>query len=666
MKKKVIIACTRRFVSEYIKKQLEDMLGEYAKVSMLLVNQDISARISCDLVVAITEEMAKRVAPMLMENTEIIVLHLTIQRNMYAHLKEIGCQRKAIVVNNTQELALETVALLYTLDVKNIELFPYFPGCTEDYTDISLAITPNEFSYIPEYIERTINIGERCLDPLTLIEIFSRLDFLNSVTIERIFSYGQNMISINRGITELTRNGHDFGFSQQQLAEGFGDAVLLLDEEKKISILNTAAQETLGESYPYLMHRNASELIPEIDVLLQERSKIRNTPVTINGKRYLLTWNFFSGEMEGCSVIVLKNLDEMRTLYARYGSDRAKKGELKYCFDDMIGSSDIMKVMKEKAKRFARTDFPILIQGESGTGKELLAQAVHQASGRKEGPFIAFNCAALTDSLLESELFGYCEGAFTGANKKGRAGIFEMAGGGTLFMDEIGDVSLNLQAKILRVLQEQEVVRVGGSLAIPVDIRIISATNQDLLQFVKEKKFRLDLYYRLNTLILKTPPLRNRTEDIHDMLAFFFKKNRIKKNIYSEAVEFMMSYPWPGNVREFQNCISYLSIIEGDTIRVKDFPEYMLKETKMPEKVYSSELTVEKMILKELNECRMTGIKIGRRRLSEGLTEKGMAVTEAEIRGFLVSLQEKGLIEVYKGRGGTQITAKGIASMKSK
>ena len=152
MKKKVIIACTRRRVSEYIKEQLEELLGEYADIGMMLINQESACRIRCDLVIAISEEMAKQVAPMLMNDTEIIVLHLTIQRSMYDRLKAAAGEKKAIVINNTQELALETVALLYALDMKNIELFPYYPGCTENYSDIKLAITPNEFPIIPRHL----------------------------------------------------------------------------------------------------------------------------------------------------------------------------------------------------------------------------------------------------------------------------------------------------------------------------------------------------------------------------------------------------------------------------------------------------------------------------------------------------------------------------------
>lgn len=663
-KKKVVIACKRRSVSQFIQDQLEEMLGDYADISMVLVNEEPNLKIHCDLVIAISEEIARKTIPMLLGNTEVIMLRLAIQKSMYGRLKELEGEKKALVVNNTRELSLETIAMLSALGVKNIELIPFYPGCTEIYPDVTAVITPNEFGDIPSYIKKIIDIGDRRLDPLMLVEVFSRLDCLDAAAIEMIFNYGQEVISVNRGITELTRNGHDFGFNQQQFVEGFSDAVLLLDQDCKVCLFNSAAQRLFAIPYSELMHREIRELVAEAEELFRQEQGAKNVPLQINGKKYLATWRVFGGRARGNSTLVLKSFEELRTLCARYSGERSGRGEVKYSFDDILGSSTAMRELKKKAARFAETEFPVLIQGESGTGKELLAQAIHRASRRKDGPFIAFNCAALTDSLLESELFGYNEGAFTGAAKKGRAGIFEMANGGTLFMDEIGDVSLNLQAKILRVLQEKEVVRVGGSQVIPVDVRIISATNQDLQSVVKEKKFRLDLYYRLNTLILHTIPLRERPEDIWDMLPAFLTKNRMKKNIDEEAVQFMLRYPWPGNVREFQNCMSYLSIVEHSTIRTTDFPEYMRTEPGQTAAVRTEEVSVEQSILTELNRCRLSGEKTGRKKLAEAVCAGGIPITEAEIRVYLEQLQAEGLIEISRGRGGTQITKKGLQKLK--
>lgn len=231
-------------------------------------------------------------------------------------------------------------------------------------------------------------------------------------------------------------------------------------------------------------------------------------------------------------------------------------------FGDLIGCSKSITSIKNRAKISAVNDSNILIIGESGTGKELFARAIHQFSPRKNGPFISINCSAIPDSLFESELFGYEPGAFTGAAKKGKVGKMELADGGTLFLDEIGDMPLHIQPKLLRAIQERKIYRVGGVKVRNLDIRIISATNKNLEQLVKDKEFREDLYYRLNVIPIKIPPLRNRKEDIpvlvEKMLEYYNDKFSINiKGISDETMEVLMNYDWPGNVRELENVMEY-------------------------------------------------------------------------------------------------------------
>lgn len=210
-----------------------------------------------------------------------------------------------------------------------------------------------------------------------------------------------------------------------------------------------------------------------------------------------------------------------------------------------------------------------LIQGETGTGKELFAQSIHNASGRKDKPFVAVNCAALPENLLESELFGYVEGAFTGARKGGKTGLFELAHEGTIFLDEISEMSMSIQARFLRVIQEKEVVRLGDDKIIPVNIRVIGATNRDLLRQVEEMKFREDLYYRLCVLTLEIPPLRMRKEDIHNLVDYFLvgksKELNIKtKGIDHDAMARLLLYDWPGNIRQLENLVERCVVLSRD------------------------------------------------------------------------------------------------------
>ena len=244
----------------------------------------------------------------------------------------------------------------------------------------------------------------------------------------------------------------------------------------------------------------------------------------------------------------------------------------------MVGRSESMRALWEMVRTIAPTDATVLITGESGTGKELVAKAVHAASRRARGPFVAVNCAALTESLLASEQFGHEKGAFTGADKK-HEGHFLKADGGTIFLDEIGEMPLSMQVKLLRVIQEREVLSVGGNKAVPVDVRIIAATNRDLAKEVAAGTFRQDLYYRLNVVTLALPPLRERADDIpllaqHFMARFADKNNKNIKGFTPGAMDRLVRYAWPGNVRELENVIERASILLlGEHISERELPE---------------------------------------------------------------------------------------------
>lgn len=264
--------------------------------------------------------------------------------------------------------------------------------------------------------------------------------------------------------------------------------------------------------------------------------------------------------------------------------DRMKKIvrqlEAKYTFDEVVAISPLMIQAVEQAKRVAQTSVTVLLRGESGTGKELFAHAIHSASPRRHQPFVRVNCAALPKSILESELFGYVDGAFTGARKGGKRGLFEEANGGTLFLDEVGVMDLSLQASLLRVLQEKEILRVGDSKPIPVDVRVIAATNVSLEQLLVEGRFREDLYYRLNVIPIFIPPLRQRTEDLPELCQHLLRKlnqeyGRSVKGVDEKVMEVFRRYRWPGNVRELENVLGRAMInmrYQEDVIRLEHLP----------------------------------------------------------------------------------------------
>jgi two-component system NtrC family response regulator len=251
----------------------------------------------------------------------------------------------------------------------------------------------------------------------------------------------------------------------------------------------------------------------------------------------------------------------------------------RYSFERIIGKSEAVRAVLDMASRIAASDATVLITGESGTGKELLARGIHHASLRANGPFVAVNCAAIPENLIESELFGHVKGAFTGAVKD-REGKFELASGGTIFLDEIAELRTDLQAKILRALQEREVDRVGGSRPVPVDVRVIAATNKDVERAVKEGSVREDLYYRLSVVMLHMPPLRERRDDIPLLAGHFLDKVAPGRSvpIDREAMGVLSSYGWPGNVRELENVIERAVLLrQGDSITTSELPEKLTK-----------------------------------------------------------------------------------------
>lgn len=279
-----------------------------------------------------------------------------------------------------------------------------------------------------------------------------------------------------------------------------------------------------------------------------------------------------------------KLLNHCRQLDAKiklYQHEIARLNRAKYSLNDFIGQSLPAQKVRKLVKKAARVNTNVLITGESGVGKEIIAQAIHVESLRNDMPFVSINCSAIPENLLESELFGYDEGSFTGAKKGGNMGKFELANKGTLFLDEIGDMPYSMQAKLLRALQEKEVYRVGGKYPVLVDIRIVAATHKNLLEMVENGEFREDLYYRLNILQIDIPPLRERIDDVKllldDFIIRFYKEYGFLRKVPASILKIMKNYDWPGNVRELKNVVEKMCVNAEDTmVRIYDVPQNLL------------------------------------------------------------------------------------------
>ena len=360
------------------------------------------------------------------------------------------------------------------------------------------------------------------------------------------------------------------------------DGLLMIDAHGYVTFINPTGAKILNVKVQESIGRHIQELVDFKPVVL----KVLETGQGYTDKEFFIetkrgTLHFIKtaiplrdkdGRLEGV-VDIFREIKQVRKLVNRMVGATAM-----FSFDDIVGESSCMIEIKRLARIAANSLATVLIQGESGTGKEMVAQAIHRESPRAEGPFVAINCGALPRDLVESELFGYEDGAFTGARQGGRPGKFELAQGGTIFLDEIGEMSLDVQVKILRVLQDKRILRVGGTRYMDVDVRVIAATNRDLLHAVGEGRFRQDLYYRLNVLPINVPPLRERREDI-ERLAFFFIAKTCEqlsvpsKRMGADAIQLLRRQEWPGNARELENIIERaVHLCEGAEITTQHLP----------------------------------------------------------------------------------------------
>lgn len=407
------------------------------------------------------------------------------------------------------------------------------------------------------------------------------------------------------------------------------EGICVVDRQAIIREFNSAYSRFLGVRQEDVIGRKVTDVIENtrLHIVLETGVPERGFIQKINGQDMVVhripIWKnqqvvgaigmlIFEGVSE-----VYHILQRVQNLYVSKHTDTENRVEKsvafplvkkdRVTFDQIIGNSECLQKVKRIARRAAKVASTVLITGESGTGKELFAKAIHYNSVYANGPFISVNCSAIPEHLLESELFGYEDGAFTGAKKGGKPGKFEQANKGTIFLDEIGDMPLSMQAKILRVLQERTVERVGGTHSISLDIRVIAATNANLQELVKQGKFRADLFYRLNIIPIHLPPLRDRKEDIPKLISYSLEQLSIKngvtpKQFHQGTIKKMMEYDWPGNVRELLNTVEMLLVLcESEVITPHDLPEKFFESTNV-QKIESHTHVLKEVPMKNMME----------------------------------------------------------------
>lgn len=425
------------------------------------------------------------------------------------------------------------------------------------------------------------------------------------ITSYETVSHEQGKIILFQDVSELEELAEELQavkklkLTVETVLEHAYDGILMTDEQGKITMVSPPLLELFNLEKAEVFQSHVDKVLPQLKltkVFETESADISNFN-EMNGIKYIVHRIPIQkdGKVIGAiGKVMFRQLNEVNELFKRlqkaeskasfYHQQLQKSESARFTWEHIFSEDPYMEKLKKSAAKAAKGRSTVLIRGESGTGKELFAHAIHNSSARNDGKFVVVNCAAIPEDLLESEFFGYEEGAFTGAKQRGKIGKFDLANGGTLFLDEIGDMSLALQAKLLRVLQEREFYRVGGNIRVKVDVRIIAATNRNLEKMVKEGEFREDLYYRLNVISLNIPPLRERIRDIEYLIENLMKElnsmlGTTITGISQQAMEALLHYEWPGNVRELRNVLERaMTFAEHGKIQSEDLPDYLVSQ----------------------------------------------------------------------------------------
>ncbi|WDV44969.1 sigma 54-interacting transcriptional regulator [Clostridiaceae bacterium M8S5] len=680
MKRRLGIVTSSKDVGHEYEKQLLNVFGDKIEViTYAFESNDVKNITNLDAILISTFSQYEVLKKYIDNEVEIIISKLTLSKRSFDLLRNFKIDKTAMLVNLSLEMCIETMALLYQLGFDNYELIPMYPNINE-IPNLDTAITTGEMRYVPRDIKKVIDLGHRLIDKNTIVEIAASLNLEEVLSEKRALKYFESLVAYNKGVEFLISRSNTIKNQFNTLLSIMKKGVIGVDSDCNIVSCNGIAKKILGESKSSIGH-NAREVLPQIefDKFFKTKKTVKDKLIEVKGK-YVTVSIYPIGVVSGSDVYditdgayaIIESFQSQENKQNMLRLQLANKGHIaKYNVNNIVGRSKEIEEVKSLIVRMGNSKSAVLITGESGTGKEIVAQAIHNASPIRDKHFVAINCAAISPNLLESELFGYESGAFTGALKGGKIGIFEFANNGTLFLDEIGEMPMELQARLLRVIQEKEVMRVGGNKIIKIDVRIVAATNKNLYEQVEKGQFRKDLYYRLNVLPINLPPLRDRVEDLEVLIEHIKSKEGYDFKISDSVMRFLKGYKWDGNIRELINCIEYFDNIGTEVIEMNHLPHHMeeiYKKSKQSKQVETIEDLNEKQsfVLNLFYESFLSRKKLGRRSISQRAFEENMHITEYDVRGILNKLKELGYINIEVGRGGSTITSKGIDIMKNK
>ncbi len=678
-KKKISIIALDPRAGESYKSDVAGLFGDVADISVFSMLDGSATGVleRADLFVASTDaygspEELMRHIPI---DSQTMAVEVSFRWRELRKLKELPAGSRVLFVNMTQTMAREAIAQLEQFGITQIHWIPFYPGAAE-VPDAQIAVTPDEVRYVPPGIETVIDLGQRVCTSGMMIEIALRLGLETVLESPAFQRYAQEVATSNYSFDQMFARSIRLESQFHILMESLEDGVVGVNEKGEIFACSRRAEEMTRVSASLVQGRRCEEAFPYIPFVqcMQSRQTLPAKAMKLGGVN--LSVEVVPVIRQNACIGAFALLQRFNDVEARQNELRSQlfhKGHCaKYRFSDVVGQSASICKTKETLGRMALSESPVLLIGETGTGKELFAHAVHQASRRAEGPFVAINVAAFPENLLESELFGYEEGAFTGAKKGGRPGLFELAHQGTLFLDEVEGMSPALQIKLLRTLQEREVMRVGGNRIIHVDVRIVAATNEALERKVREGSFRRDLYYRLSTLPVLIPPLTERGDDMFLLTDHFRRELGGRFRLTEPVKDFFRHHPWPGNIRELRNAVEYFIYTGHSDITMEDLPPTLflsdspsLHPAAFPPSPDQEPSGAFQFILTQLYAASETGASMGRDTLLKQAREAYLPLSQREIRDTLANMAAQGLVRISRGRGGSRLTPKGRALVEN-
>lgn len=627
--KTLLIVSIDKKVNNFLRTIINNIIGSEVKVQSRTLQECVASPPRTDVVMTSGTFLLPRLRAIYPDLPIVAPKRLITGYNLEKVLMLPRASR-VLVVNDPRAATEETVESLKNLGISHLDYVPYWIGAKRDLSTIAAAISPGMTHLCPVEIARVIDIGPRIISIHSFLQLLLALD-LDLGYVENFATYYHNfLMESSRKLASVLEQSELLRKYQEVILNQFEDGLLSVRETGKIDIANQSAARLFKRGIDTILATDIDKLMDGFKhtVNITDRSRRDSGSSSIydhDGKQILVQKIPIVSENEIRQIYTFREIARIQRLEKDVRLHLARKGHVtKYGFDDIWTLSEAVEALKERAVQFAATEKNILITGESGTGKELFAHAIHRSSPRRDGPFVAVNFAGIPEGLIESELFGYEPGAFTGAKKGGKTGFFEQAHGGTIFLDEIGDAPLNVQSRLLRVLQEKEIMKVGADRIIPIDVRIIAGTNRNLREAIAERRFRRDLYHRLNTLPLDIPPLRERGEDIPYILNRYLEENHgIFKEFSPTVAGCLRRYDWPGNVRELLNLADYLQISVGAAA--------VVEREHLPR-------SLSEVLGKDLEQA--SGTSADRREAVQRLIEAASASTE-ELRGLLELLRER-------------------------